>query len=164
MSGPPLDRSGSRLVLPEDDVSVHTIYRTCIWLPILVPAALILVVNAFGVPLAEGIVLEMIAYSLIWGGLPYAALAAWATWWVGGRPEREIRRLMFRAPLLMVAAFVPLALALGVGVGAVGPFTGVAVLGAVVIVVLGYGYVALTVLLRQLLGARVAGTMPTRRG
>lgn len=96
----------------------------------------------------------MIAYSLIWGGLPYTVLAAWATWWVGGRPEAAIRRLMFRAPLLMVAVFVPLALAMGLGVGALGPFTGVAVLGAVVIVVLGYGYVVLTVLLRHLFGPR----------
>jgi hypothetical protein len=54
----------------------------------------------------------------------------------------------------LVAVLVPLALALGLGVGALGPFTGVAVLGAVVIVVLGYGYVALTILLRHLFGPR----------
>lgn len=30
-----------------------------------------------------------------------------ATWWVGGRPEAAIRRLMFRAPLLTIALFVP---------------------------------------------------------
>ncbi len=135
-------------------MSIHTIYRACIWLPVVVPAVLILVVNTFGLRLAAGVVGEVVAYSLIWGGLPYAVLAAWATWWVGGRPEAEIRRLMFRAPLIMVAVFVPLALAIGLGAGALGPFAGVAVLGAVVIVLLGYGYVFLTVLLRHFLGPR----------
>jgi hypothetical protein len=137
-------------------MSIYTIYRVCIWLPILVPAALILVVNAVGVRLAAdvGVVGEMIAYSLIWGGLPYAVLAAWATWWVGGRPEAAIRQLMFRAPLLMVAVFVPLALATGLAVGALGPFTGVAVLGAAVIMLLGYAYVGLAVALRHGLGPR----------
>jgi hypothetical protein len=135
-------------------MSIYRIYRACIWLPILVPAALILVAHAFGLRLAAGVVGEILAYSLIWGGLPYAALAVWATWWVGGRPEADIRRLMFRAPLLMVAVFVPLALATGLVVGGLGPFTGVALLGATVIVLLGYAYVGLTVLLRHSLGPR----------
>jgi len=135
-------------------MSIYTIYRACIWLPIVVPAVLILIVTMFGLRLSAGVVGEMIAYSLIWGGLPYTVLAAWATWWVGGRPEAEIRRLMFRAPLLMVGVFVPLALATGLGVGALGPFSGVALLGAVVIVLLGYSYVLLTVLLRHVIGSR----------
>ena len=135
-------------------MSIYTIYRACIWLPIFVPAVFMLIASMLGLPLSAGIVGEMIAYSLIWGGLPYTVLAAWATWWVGGRPEAEIRRLMFRAPLLMVAVFVPLALATGLFVGAVGPYTGVALLGAVVILVLGYCYVLLTVLLRHFIGSR----------
>ena len=135
-------------------MSIYTIYRICIWLPIIVPAALILVVNAFGLRLAAGVVGETITYSLIWGGLPYAALALWATWWVGGRPEAQIRRLMFRAPLLMVAVFVPLALLLGLVAGALGPFVGVALLGAAVIMLLGYAYVGVAVFLRLSLGPR----------
>jgi hypothetical protein len=135
-------------------MSIYAIYRTCIWLPILVPVVLIVVVNAFGLRLAAGVVGEMIAYSLIWGGLPYAVLAMWATWWVGGRPEAHIRRLMFRAPLLMVAVFVPLALLLGLIAGALGPFVGVAVLGAAVIMLLGYAYVGVAILLRRGLGPR----------
>jgi hypothetical protein len=136
-------------------MSIYTIYRACIWLPIVVPAALILAANAFGLRLAAGVIGEIVAYSLIWGGAPYAVLAVWATWWVRGRPEAAIRRLMFRAPLIMVAVFVPLAVAAGLFVGALGPFTGVAMLGAGVIVLLGYTYVALTVLLRYVLGRRV---------
>ncbi len=135
-------------------MSIYTIYRACIWLPLLVPAALLLIVRMFGLRLSAGVVGEMVAYSLLWGGAPYAVLAAWATRWVGGRPETEIRRLMFRAPLLRVAVFVPLALATGLGVGAPGPFTGVALLGAVVIVLLGYCDVLVTILLRHLLGPR----------
>lgn len=137
-----------------DEMSIYAIYRTCIWLPILVPAAVIVIAKIFGLRLAEGVVWEMVAYSLIWGGLPYAALAAWATWWVGGRPEAAIRRLMFRAPMLMGAVFVPLALITGLAVDAMVPFTAVALLGLIVILLLGYAYVGLAVILRHSLGPR----------
>ena len=56
------------------------------------------------------------ANRLEYGGLPHAVLAIWATWWIGGRLEPEIRRLMFRAPFLMAAFFVPLALVVGLAV------------------------------------------------
>ena len=127
---------------------ITTFYRISIWLPIAVPALLIALVAIAGGG-DPGALAEVLAYSLLWGGIPYTALAIWATWWIGGRPEAEIRRLMFRAPLLMTAIFVPLALVLGVIVGAPGPFLGVAVLGAVAILALGYGYVGLTALLRS---------------
>lgn len=129
-------------------MSVATFYRLCVWLPSVIPAVLIVVVNSLGLRDAVGWVGELVAFSLFYGGVPYIVLALWATWWVGGRTEPEIRRLMFRAPLYMVGAFVPLALLIGLAVGAVGPWAGVAGLGAVVIVVLGYAYVGLTVLLR----------------
>lgn len=97
----------------------------------------------------------MVAYSLLYGGLPYAALALWGTWWVGGRPEDEIKRLMLRAPLLVVAVFV-LALTIGLVVGNAGPYIGVALLGAAVILSLGYSYVGLALWLRRALGPRSA--------
>ncbi len=59
---------------------------------------------------------------------------------------------MFRAPLLMVALFAPLALVVGVAVGNTRPFAGVAILGALIILPLGYAYVGLAVLLRSSLG------------
>ena len=117
-------------------------------MPIAVPALLIAIM-AIARSGDAGVLAEVVGYSLLWGGIPYIALAIWATWWIGGRPEAEIRRLMFRAPLLMMAIFVPLALVLGVIVGAPVPFLGVAVLGAVSILALGYGYVGLTALLRS---------------
>ncbi|HEX5068887.1 MAG TPA: hypothetical protein VFV78_01625 [Vicinamibacterales bacterium] len=135
-------------------MSIYTIYRICIWLPILVPAILITVVNAFDLRSSVGVVGEVIAYSLLWGGLPYLVLGGWATWWLGGKPEEQIRRLMFRAPLLMLAVFVPLALVTGVLVGAVEQFIAVAALGALVILLLGYAYVSVAVILRAGLGPK----------
>ena len=137
-------------------MSASALYRLCIWLPLVVPAAAIAIARALDVGLADVLLVEMLAYSILYGGLPYAALAAWATWWVGGRTEDEIRRLMFRAPLLMAGVFAPFALVLGVAVGAPAPFAAVAMLGCVVILLLGYCYVALTLLLRRSFGARVA--------
>jgi hypothetical protein len=143
-------------------MSIYAIYRTCIWLPILVPTLLIVVVNTFGLRLADGLIGEMVAYSLVWGGLPYAVLAVWATWWVGGRPESQIKRLLFRAPLLMMAVFVPFALLLGLLAGALAQFVAVAVLGATVIMLLGYGYVGVAVLLRLTLGPRGSAALTGR--
>lgn len=136
-------------------MSIYTVYRVCIWLPIVVPAVVVLLVTAAGRRVSEGVVVEVLLYSLVVGGVPYAALAGWATWWIGGRSEAEIRRLMFRAPLLMVAIFAPLALLIGLVVGNFGPFVAVAGLGTAIILALGYGYVGLSLLLRHGLGPRV---------
>lgn len=137
-------------------MSIASVYRLCIWLPILVPAAVIATANALGLRLAEGVVFEVLAYSLVYGGLPYALLAVWATWWIGGRSEFEIRRLMFRAPFLMAALFAPLAFVVGFLVGAPGPFAAVATVGCLIILPLGYAYVGLALLLRRGLGPPVA--------
>lgn len=136
------------------NMSVVSVYRLSIWLPLLVPAVVIVVARTFGLRIAQGVIWEMLAYSLVYGGLPYAVLAIWATWWVGRHSESEIRRLMMRAPLLMGGVFVPLALIAGFSVGAPGPFAAVAVLGLLTILVLGYAYVGAAVLLRRSLGPR----------
>jgi hypothetical protein len=130
-------------------MSAVSIYRLAIWLPLLVPALVILVARTFALRLADGLLWELLAYSLLYGGVPYYFLAIWATWWVGRHAEAEIRRLMVRAPLLMASIFVPLALILGFVVGAPGPFAAVAVLGLLSILVLGYSYVGIAVLLRR---------------
>jgi hypothetical protein len=137
-------------------MSIHSTYRLSIWLPIIVPAVLLGLAKALGVPIADIDVLEILVYSLLWGAVPYLPLAVWGTWWVGGRPEPEIRRMMFRAPLLMVALFAPAALVVGLVVGALKPFAAVAVIGSVIIIPLGYAYVALAVGLRDWLGPRAA--------
>jgi len=139
---------------------IYRIYRVCIRLPIIVPDVLIAIADVFGLSLARGpLIVEMLGYSLYIGGLPYTLLAAWATWWIGGQPEEKIRRLMFRAPLLMVAIFVPFALLVGFTIAfayrdAWTVYAGVALYSAAVILLLGYGYVGLAVFLRYTFGPR----------
>ena len=138
-------------------MSIYSIYRVSIWLPIVIPAVVVVAATTLRLPRADGgLVLEILGYSLFYGGVPYLPLAIWATWWVGGQPEPEIRRMMFRAPLLMVALFAPAALVVGLVVGALKPMAAVAILGSVVIIPLGYAYVALAVGLRAWLGPRTA--------
>jgi len=134
----------------------RAIYRACIWLPIVVPIVLIAVVNSFDLRHSIGVLGQLIAYSIVIGGLPYLGLAIWSTWWVGRHSEAEIRRLMWLSPLIMLAVFVPLALMIGIIAGQPGPFAALALLGGISILLLGYGYVALTVALRFLLGPRSA--------
>ena len=139
-------------------MSISAAYRLGIWLPLLVPASVAVLVHGMGWPLEwfpDSVKFYLLA-SLLYGGVPYSVLALWATWWVGGRPECEVRRLMLRAPLLMVAVFVPMALIAGVAVGAPRPFIAVAILGAIVIIPLGYAYVGVVALLRLGLGPRAA--------
>ena len=132
-----------------------TFYRLAIWLPIALPVAVALVVHGIDVGFGSGPlrkVVQVLLASLLYGGIPYAPLALWATWWIGGRTEPQIMRLVVRAPLLMAAVFAPLSLIAGVVVGAPGPFAAVAVLGAAASIVLGYAYVSLIFLLRSELG------------
>lgn len=141
------------------------IYRFSIWLPLLVPMAVILAMNVllkgFGVPKPSGLLdvaLETLASSAVFGGLPYVLLALWATRWIRGRSEPEIRRLMFMAPLLMIGVFVAACMIMGAITGLT-TWLRIAVRGAGIIVPLGYAYVALAMLLRRWLGPRaIEGT------
>lgn len=97
-------------------MSILTIYRIGIWLPLVVPMLVAGLVHGLGVTVDVGPlrkVVQILLMSLLYGGVPYVPLALWATWWVGGRSEPEIRRLMMRAPLLMVAVFTPVAVLAG---------------------------------------------------
>ena len=132
-----------------------TFYRGAIWLPIALPVAVALLLHGLGITIGTGAlrkIAQVLLMSLLYGGIPYAAIALWATWWIGGRSEPQIKRLVVRAPLLMAAVFAPLALVAGVAVGAPEPFAAVAVLGAIFSIVLGYAYVALVFLLRSEFG------------
>jgi hypothetical protein len=138
-------------------VTIHTIYRLGIWLPIAIPLITVGLVHGLGVRAERGPLqdlIEILLYSLVYGGVPYTALAVWGTWWVGGRSESQIRYVMMRAPFLMVAVFVPVAVLTGIAVGQPSSFVALAVLGAIAIIPLGYAYVGLVVLIRQLLGPR----------
>lgn len=140
-------------------MSVRLIYRISIWLPLLVPAGALVVVRLFdlqpaNVPARKFV--QLMAASLLYGGIPYGVLAAWASWWITERPEPEINRLMFCAPLVMAGVFALVAVVTGIGVGRPGPFIAVAVLGAIVSVPLGYAYVILIVCLRRVYGSITA--------
>jgi hypothetical protein len=142
-------------------MSPDRIYRFSIWLPLIVPMAVIVVMNVllkgFGMPKPSGLIdvaLETLAWSAIFGGLPYIVLALWATWWIRGRSEPAIRRVMFLAPLLMVGAFGTACLIMGTVGDRMEIWIRIWARGASIMIPLGYAYIALTLLLRRWLGSR----------
>jgi hypothetical protein len=133
-------------------MTVQTFYRCAVWLPLVVPALVAVAVHVVGLqpssPAVAGLV-QLLLISLLYGGFPYAVLAAYGTWWIDGRPESQIRHRALRAPLWMLAAWLPFAAFLGVASRRVEIFLGLAGLGAIVIFPLGYAYIALVFLLRR---------------
>ena len=127
----------------------RTFYRLAVWLPFAAPAAAV----ALGV---GGQMTALLAVSVIFGGLPYALLAAWATWWMGGKTERDIRRLMFGAPLLMLGVYVIFVAVIGAANSKPERTTEMIGAGAGVIVPLGYLYVGLVVAIRRVLGPLIS--------
>jgi hypothetical protein len=126
-------------------------------LPLVLPALVAGLVHGVGIVVDAGPLrklVQILLASLLYGGVPYAMLAIWATWWLGGRTEPEIKRVMLVAPLLMAATFAIVSVATGAAVGRIGPFLAVAVLGAIVSIPLGYGYVGIVLLLREQFGPR----------
>src|SRR5688572_533550 len=133
-------------------MTVQTFYRCAVWLPLLVPGLVAVAVHAVGLrpsfpPLVK--LVQLLLVSGMYGGLPYAVVAAGTTWWIDRRPEPQIRRRALQAPLWMLAAWLLFAASLGVVSGRVDTILGLAALGAVVILPLGYAYVALVFLLRR---------------
>ena len=143
-------------------MKVRTFYRLMVWLPLAVPALLV-GARRIGVPLDvvpikffAGILLG----SLLYAGPLYAILAVCVTFWIWNRDEPEIERLMLRAPLIMAVAFWPFALAMGVAAGIaagvpMSVYVALGVLGSVMSVIVGYGYVAVVLVPRRTLGTRL---------
>jgi hypothetical protein len=135
--------------------SVESIYRLGIWLPLIVPAGLAIAIHGLGLfvgasPASK--VAQLLLASLLYGGVPYFTLAVWATWWISGRSEVDIRHLMFRAPFVFALIFMLAAAVVGRLVGQPVPFIAVGVLGSIASIVLGYFYVFCVVLMREELG------------
>ena len=146
-------------------MTTRTFYRICIWLPVIVPAILVFAVSGFGWDLtgASRPVFQILAISLVYGGVPYALLAAWGTWRLGGRSELEIRRMMLLAPFAMAAFYLPFVVIVGAAVGA--PLWlsfKVGMVGALLSIPLGFAYVLLVWFLRQALGTRLTQDGPSR--
>lgn len=132
-------------------MTARTFYRLSLWLPIAVPGAVAFVVNGLGIPATEPPltkIVQLMIVSLVYGGIPYAVLALWGTWWVGGRSESEIRRRALAAPLLMIAVWIPFAMLPSILSGKFEMFLGLVALGSVGAIVLGYAYVGLVFALR----------------
>lgn len=141
-------------------MNIHAYYRSAVWLPLLVPAATAFVMSITGARPGGGAsatLVQMIVYSGLYGGVPYALLAAYATWWIGDRPEREIRRKALAAPLWMVLLWLPVSLLVGFLYGRVETFAGLFWLGTAVILPLGYTYVCIVLLLRPLICRQRSG-------
>lgn len=134
-------------------MKIHTYYRCAVWLPLLIPAATWCVMYFTDLrpstSVAEKLV-QIVVVSGVYGGLPYASLAAYATWWIDERPEGELRRRALAAPLWMVLLWLPVSAFVGVLYGRVETFVGFFWLGTVVILPLGYAHVALVFFLRPL--------------
>jgi hypothetical protein len=138
-------------------VSVHRFYRFAIWLPILVSGAAMLGAALVGLPTLGP--LNLIVMSLIlsglYGSIPYSLLALWASRWIQGRSENEIRRLALFMPVLMLAAFLPFAFLIGASDG--DPLFGglfMMLIAVPYILVLGYAYVGLVFWLRSIAQTR----------
>lgn len=127
-------------------IGVQRYYRAAIWLPIALPLMCWLVVRVFGNPVWGILEMAVVALvlSLVYGGIPYAVIAAWATWHTRTFDERALRRFAWRTPLLMLLAFLPYAFVFAAldGDGWIGGLV-VFGMGAPYILVLGYAYVAL---------------------
>jgi hypothetical protein len=134
-------------------MTIHGFYRLVVWLPLVIPAIVALLVHGLHLapsgPLA--MIVQLLLASLLYGGVPYAVVAGYATWWIGGRSEQEIRRRAWRAPFFMLGAWTVVAAIFGILARSPRLFVGLAGLGAAVIFVLGYSYVALVLLLRRLI-------------
>ncbi len=120
-------------------MTVQTFYRLTLWLPLVVPSLVALAVHGAGVP--SVFPFQLLLASLLYGGLPYAVVAIVGTLWIGSRREDAIRRQALRTPLWMIAAYIPIPTLIGLRSGNAGMAAAVFVLGAVVIVGLGYVYV-----------------------
>ncbi|HSJ24751.1 MAG TPA: hypothetical protein VK929_08800 [Longimicrobiales bacterium] len=141
-------------------MSTSVFYRCAVWLPLLVPAAVATLVHVSGVqPTYPAIrkLIQVLLISGIYGGMPYAILASYATWWIDDKPEREIRRRALAAPLWMLALWFLCATLIGLLSGRVDMFLGLLGLGTAAVLLLGYGYVSLVFMLRRLIPADDTG-------
>lgn len=139
-------------------VSVQTQYRLLVWMPLGMLLLVAGLVHGIGLrptnDLARtGVQVSLLA--LLYGGVPYAAIAAWATWWIGGRSERDIQRMMLVSPLLFAGFFTAVSMLVGLAVGEPRMFLSVALLGAALGVMLGYLFVLVAWVVRRALRGNV---------
>lgn len=139
-------------------MNASAFYRCAIWLPLLVPAVIATLAHVLEVqPTLPAIrkIVQVLLISGIYGGVPYAILAAYATWWIDNRPEHEIRRRALAAPLWMLGLWFLCATLVGLLSGRGEMFLGLLLLGTAAVLLLGYGYVGLVLMLRHLISGSI---------
>jgi hypothetical protein len=129
-------------------MTVQTFYRLSVWLPLVIPGVVAFVGHGLGVPIGVPGV-GMLLASLLYGGIPYAPIAIWASFWIDSRPEPEIRRRALQAPLWMVATFAVFCVVLAIRSQLLLMPIALFVLGAVMSLAFGYFYVVLVFILRD---------------
>ncbi len=87
---------------------------------------------------------EVTMMILVYGALPYAAWAVYASHAVCTRPAESLSRLRWLAPLHFSAAYLALACVIGAFLGRLATFLALGVLGAAVALVIGYPWLLLT--------------------
>ena len=120
-------------------------YRGYVWSPIVVGALMLSAFAAGWEPagsFAAAITIPL-AVSIFFGGIPYTALAAWTTWWLGGKTEAQIRRRAFLMPLLMLGIYSTWALVYGGVTDGILDGASYALMGVAYTLTLGYAYVGL---------------------
>lgn len=132
---------------------VQSFYRNSLWIPLLIPGLVGYAVYTLGIPVHTMSmplrkIVQLLLMVLIYGGIPYVLLAAWAAWWIDDRPEPEIRRRALQAPVWMLGVWTAVAALSWMLSGEVEVFLGLLGLGTLFIAVWGYACVALVFLLR----------------
>jgi hypothetical protein len=138
-------------------MKIQTFYRMAVWLPLVLPGSLAILRYCFGfsfVPSPIRPIVGGLLGSLLYGGIPYFALAVWATWRLGGLDETQIKRLMVKAPFLMIGAFTIFMFIAGFRVGRP-EFIFLGPIASVLIIPTGYAYIGAVLLLREYLGERL---------
>jgi hypothetical protein len=87
-------------------------YSVAVWLPVIVPLCCLATFAAMGGGMFEGFgasVGIILVVSLFSTGVPYAIFALWVSHWLRAaeRTEKEVRRVMWGAPLIVAVFALP---------------------------------------------------------
>lgn len=119
-------------------------YRGYVWTPLVLGGAVLAAFSAGWEPTAAvAIIAGPLGVSVFFGGIPYAALAAWATWWLGGKNERQILKLAPKMPLLMIGIYALSAILYGALTNGIMDGASFAMWGTAYTLLIGYAYVGL---------------------
>jgi hypothetical protein len=85
---------------------VRNFYLSALSAPIVLPALaslFLMLERVYSGTGTEAGIVYLLVLSLMYGGVPYFIVAAWASWWLVTRAEdeRAVRRLMFRSPVVV---------------------------------------------------------------